>query len=37
MGLLITWVSLEGFLGQYYRFTEFAFQYIERVLGVGGL
>ncbi len=37
MGLIITWVSLEGFLGQYYRFTEFAFQYIEQVLGVGGL
>ncbi len=35
MGLLITWVSLEGFLGQYYRFTEFAFQYLERVIGMG--
>ena len=37
MGLLITWVSLEGFLGQYHRFTSLAFSQIEKLLGVGGL
>lgn len=36
MGLLITWVSLEGFLGQYQRFTQLAFEYLDLVLGVGG-
>lgn len=37
MGLLITWASLEGFLGQYQRFTQLAFNYLDYILGVGGL
>ncbi|GGK72907.1 flagellar biosynthetic protein FliR [Amphritea balenae] len=35
MGLLITWVSLEGFLGQYQRFTSIALDYIDQILGIG--
>ncbi len=37
MGLLITWVSLQGFMGQYQRFVMLAFDYLDRVLGTGGL
>lgn len=37
MGLLITWASLDGFLGQYQRFTQLAFDYLDYLLGVGGL
>lgn len=37
MGLLITWVSLQGFLGQYQRFVMLAFEYLDHVLGTGGL
>lgn len=37
MGLLITWVSLQGFVGQYQRFVMLAFDYLDHVLGTGGL
>lgn len=37
VGLLITWVSLEGFLGQYQRFVMLAFDYLDQVLGTGRL
>jgi len=37
MGLLITWASMEGFLGQYQRFSALAFDYMDYVLGVGRL
>ncbi|MDO6564672.1 flagellar biosynthetic protein FliR [Amphritea sp. 1_MG-2023] len=37
VGLVIAWVSLEGFLGQFQRFVTLAFNYIDQVLGVGVL
>ncbi|MBN0986835.1 flagellar biosynthetic protein FliR [Amphritea pacifica] len=37
VGLVITWVSLEGFLGQYQRFVSVAFNYLDQVIGVGVL
>ncbi|MBQ0782702.1 MAG: flagellar biosynthetic protein FliR [Amphritea sp.] len=37
MGLIITWASLEGFLGQYQRFVTLAFDYLDLVIGVGRL
>ncbi|WP_417223797.1 flagellar biosynthetic protein FliR [Amphritea sp.] len=37
VGLVIAWVSLEGFLGQYQRFVAVAFNYLDEVLGVGVL
>jgi len=37
VGLVITWVSLEGFLGQYQRFVSVAFNYLDEVVGVGVL
>lgn len=37
VGLLIAWVSLEGFLGQYQRFVSIAFNYLDEVLGIGVL